>query len=315
MVTYCFAAQVIAANIAVNTDGKVEVIPGTNQVVPALSGPIPQGNPQLAQPQINQLPPQPIASFSNPGQTPRNQMVQPPMASFAPCLPGPTQIAAQQPVSFPGPIMAAAIGGRCAIQTASVPGDIRQSSVGSMGPAVPLPQPTLVYTVTRTTDNMPLVSSIVAASGHEMTLVADRSRNSVSSMPNQLHVAPHAGQQAFNSVSPASQSLVQPPSHQTNGMCSFFSCLKLLLVSVFVLEIVSALACAPMTSGIGGANKQLSPAVSRGSVHPVVQSNHVPQSPRVKGTQRAVVQGASSLNDPSMITYPINAVAQAQLHN
>lgn len=221
LLTPVFTAQVIAANIAVNTDGKVEVIPGTNQVVPALSGPIPQGNPQLAQQQINQLPPQPIVSFSNPAQTPHNQLVQPPMASFAPGMQGPTQIAAQQSVSFPGPIMAAAIGGRCPIQTASVPGDIRQSSVGSMGPAVPLPQPTLVYT--RTTDNMPLVSSIVPASGHKMALVADRSRNSVSSMPGPLHVTPHGGQQGFNSVSPASQAMVQPPSHQNNGALRFIS--------------------------------------------------------------------------------------------
>ena len=64
-----------------------------------------------------------------------------------------------------------------------------------------------------------------------------------------------------------------------------------------------------MTSAIGGASKQMSPVVSRGAVHPAVQS------PRVNGGQRTVVQGASSLSDPSMITYPINAVAQPQLHS
>ena len=217
MIESCFSAQVIAAKIAVNTGGKVEVIPATNQVVSALSGPIPQGNPQLGQAQVSPLPPQPLSTFSVSGQTPHNQIVQPPMASFATAMQGHNQIpAAQQPVSFAGTIMAAAIGGgRCAIQTATVPGEILQSSVGSMGPAVPLPQPALVYTVTRTTDNMPLASTIVPATGHEVTLMADRSCNPVSSMPGPMLVPPRGAQQGFNNT--ASQAMVQPQSHQNNG--------------------------------------------------------------------------------------------------
>ena len=177
---------------------------------------IPQPNPQLAQPQLSQLPPQPMASFSGPGQTPHNPMVQQPMASFAPAMPAHNQLGGQQAVSFAG--ITAAINGGSHYQTASVPGDIRQSAVGSINPAVPLPQPALVYTVTRTTDNMPLVSTVIPATRHEVALVTDRQRNPVSSMPASLHVSPHGvQQQAFNSVPTASQALVQAPSHQNNG--------------------------------------------------------------------------------------------------
>ena len=201
--------------IAVNSGGKVEVLSATNQVVPALSGPIPQGNPQLGQAPVNALPPQPLATFSGSGQTPHNQIVQPPMASFAPAIQG--QI---PPASFTGTIMAAALGGgRCAIQTAPVPENILQSSVGSMGPAVPLPQ--LVYTVTRTTDNMPLASSIVPATGREVALVS-ATGHEVALVPerpcnpgNSMHVPPRGAQQGFNNA--ASQALVQAPAHQTGG--------------------------------------------------------------------------------------------------
>ena len=209
----------MAANIAMNSSGKVEVIPVNNQV--AMSASIPPGNP-LGQP--HQLP---LASFSGPSQTPRNPMVQQPMASFAPVHHN--QLASQQAVSFAGNIMAAAIGGGgCAIQTASA--DILQSSVGSMEPAEPLPQPTLVYSVPRINDNMPLPSSIVPGTVHEVALVPDRPRNPVSSMPGPLHVPGHSGKQGFNSVSPATQP--HASSHQGNSESRHLFHLVCLFVSV-----------------------------------------------------------------------------------
>ncbi|XP_076800593.1 uncharacterized protein LOC143445398 [Clavelina lepadiformis] len=305
-------AQVIASNFAANTGGNVEIIPGSNQVVSGLSAPMtnpnpharPNPNPQLAQPNINQMAQQPIASFSAPVQS-HNQMVQQPMASFSAPIQSHNPMAAQQQqaASFAGTIMAAALaGGRCAIQTATntiavtLSGDVRQPTIGSMGPGVPLPQPALVYTVTRSTENMPLVSTLVSATGHEMALVPDAGRNAVSSMPASLHVN-HAGQ-AYNNVSPASQALVQAPSHQSNE----------------IVPVAAPLPCAPMTSCIGAANTSMPPPVSLGGVRPVVQNNHAP-APRVNTAQRTVVQAGSQMNEQTLLTYPISAVPQAQMHN
>nr|XP_009858320.1 zinc finger CCCH domain-containing protein 10 isoform X2 [Ciona intestinalis] len=318
------AAQVIAANIAANTGGAVETIPGTNQIVSALSGPIPQQNGMIAQQNMNQMTHPPVASFSAPVQThnqmasqqpmvtfsqpmpSHNQMTQHPMVTFSGNMPNHNQMAqqtivtfsgnmpshnqlTQQPVSFAGTIMAAALGGgRCAIQgpnnpiAASLTGAVHQQpSVGSMGPAVPLPQPALVYTVTRSTDNVPVVSTLVSATGHEMAIVAEAQQNPSSSMAASLRAVGHAGQ-AFSNITPGSQPIAQVSSHQNSVM----------------------------TSGIGGVNTSMPPPVV--TMGRSVVQNNLAQTAR--NVQRGVGPGTTQINEQGMLSYPIAAVQQGKMH-
>nr|CAB3267872.1 zinc finger CCCH domain-containing protein 10 [Phallusia mammillata] len=291
------AAQVIAANLAANSGNNVESIQGANQMVSALSGQMPHSNAMIAQNNLNQMPQQPIASFSAPvpnqlaQQQPQPQQQN--MGSFAGGMPTHNQMS-QQPVSFAGTIMAAALaGGRCAIQAATntlvtLSGDVHRSS---MGHAVQLPPPAVVYTVTRSTGNMPLASTVVSGTGHEMTLVAETQRNAVSSMPGPLHPVGHPAQ-AFNNVSPGNQGIVQASSHQNTGM-----------------------PCAPLTSGIAAANTSMPPSVSMGAVRPALQNSLVASAQVNAGPRPVVPTGPTQMNEQGIIAYPIAAVQPAPMHN
>uniref|UniRef100_H2YAT2 Uncharacterized protein n=1 Tax=Ciona savignyi TaxID=51511 RepID=H2YAT2_CIOSA len=244
---------------------------------------------------------QPMVSFSQPMPS-HNQMAQHPMVTFSGTMPIPSQLQqqpivtfsgnmpshnqmTQQPVSFSGSVMAAALGGGRAIQgpnnpiAVSLTGPVHQQPVGSMGPAVPLPQPTLVYTVTRSTDNVPLASTLVSATGHEVTIVADAQQNPSSSRAASMRAVGHGGQ-AFSNITPGSQPIAQVTTHQNSVM----------------------------TSGIGGANTSMPPAaVSMG--RQVVQNNIAQTAHNVQHTV-----GTSQLNEQGMLTYPIAAVQQAKIH-
>lgn len=209
----------IAANIAANSVGNVETIQATNRIV---SGPMPHSNTLIAPANLNQMPQPAIAvSFAAPMPGHNQLGQQQPMGSFAGAMPNPNQLT--QPLgSFTGTMVATPIGGGGAIQppnnsiSVSLAAEVRQPTVGSLGHAVQIQPPAVVYTLTRSTENMSMASTMVSGTGHEITLVGKPTCNPVSSIPGSMHAVAHPVQ-AFNSVSPVSQAMVQASSHQNTG--------------------------------------------------------------------------------------------------
>jgi len=291
------AAQVIA----VNANSNVEQIPGTNHIVSYAQVLPAQANlTQMGQQQQHQ----PIVSFQQQHiQAPPQQQQQPPQ-----------QIV--QPVSYARTVVAAALaGGRWSTQpqtaSASMNQPVHQTNVGSMGPPVAMPpRATMMYTGTRSTENVLIVNKPISATGHEMAIVAAEppppQQNTSSMAPPAMHVPPppqqnpssmgaplQLGPQQNSSSMGATIHVCRPPAYNNNPtiMSSQPS-----YVPTSSHQNSAMPHGSPMTSCILATHTSMQPTVSMG--HPANMST---------SSQRNVPPGNPQMNDQQGIMgpYPI----------